>query len=90
MAKITYADIKNNFSREDLSRYDALCKRLIVVTHAKTNVQLWDMAQSGQEMRKILDELHTIRSRYVFLKDEKIFKVWSFNIKTKQREELEW
>ena len=90
MAKITYADIKNSFSKEDLSRYDALCKRLIAVTHAKTNVQLWEMAQPGQEMRKILDELHTIRSRYTFLKDEKIFKVWSFNIKTKQREELEW
>jgi hypothetical protein len=90
MAKITYADIKNQFSNEDLSRYDILCKKLVATTRGKTNVQLWEMAQTGQEMRNVLDELHAIRAGYDFLKNEKIFKVWSFNIKTKQREELEW
>jgi hypothetical protein len=90
MPKITYADIKNQFSKEDLSRYDILCKKLVAITLGKTNVQLWEMAQTGQEMRNVLDELHAIRARYDFLQDEKIFKVWSFNIKTKQREELEW
>jgi hypothetical protein len=90
MGKITYADIKKQFSEEDLSRYDILCKKLIAMSSGKTNAQMWEMAQPGREMREILDEVHSIRAKYEFLKNEKIFRVWSFNTKNGHREDLEW
>jgi hypothetical protein len=88
--KITYADIKEAFSQEDLTRYDALCKELVTLTRGKDKAELWQMAQPGQKMREVLDEIHALRAKYDFLKNEKIFRVWKFNSQTKQMDELTW
>ena len=88
--KITYADIKAAFTPDDLARYNTLCTELIELTRGKQNAELWDMAQPGQKLRGVLEEIHAVREKYDFLKGERIFRVWTFNIKSKQREELIW
>ena len=90
MSKITYEDIKKAFSQEDLARYNSLCTELITLTKGKSNAELWDMAQPPNRLPEVLDEIHAIRAKYDFLKDDPIFRVWTFDIKKKQREELSW
>ena len=90
MSKITFQDIQRAFTREDLERYNMLCRELIDLTKGKSNGELWDMAQPPNRLRQVLDEVHAIRSKYALLKDEPIFRVWTFNIKEKKREELWW
>jgi hypothetical protein len=89
-SKVTYKQIKKAFTRKDLDRYNVLCRELIQLAKGKSNGQLWDMAQPGQRLREVLDELHNIRSHYDFLRGEIIFRVWTPNIKEQKLDELVW
>ena len=90
MSKITYDDIERQFSKDDLSKYNSLCKKFVELTDGKNNIELWNMAQYPSELRAILDEIHTLREKYDFLKGEMFFKVWRLNAETNQYEELHW
>ena len=90
MSEITYDDIKRQFSKDDLTRYDLLCGRFVVLTNGKNNIELWNMAQHPSELRIVLDEIHTVRGKYDFLKGDTFFKVWRFNPNNSQYEELGW
>jgi hypothetical protein len=89
-SKVTYTQIKKAFTCKDLNRYNVLCRELIQLTQGKSKSQLWDMAQSGQRMREVLDELHEIRLLYDFLQDEVLFRVWQINVKEQKIDELKW
>ena len=90
MSKITYEDIRKGFTPEDLARYNSLCGELITLTKGRKDADLWDMAQPGNRLREVLDEVHAIRAKYDFLKGEIIFRVWTVNLEKKKREELTW
>jgi len=90
MSGITYDDIKRLFSKEDLTRYNLLCGEFVNLTNNKGNVELWNMAQYPSRLRTVLDEIHMIRQRYDFLKNEVFFRVWRLNPSNNQYEEMCW
>jgi hypothetical protein len=91
MAGITYDDIKRQFSKEDLQRYDLLCTEFVKLTDGKNNIQLWDIVQPPSRLRVVLDEIHAIRGEYAFLRGTPpVFKVWRVNPTTKTYEEICW
>jgi hypothetical protein len=90
MGEITYADIEKNFSKEDLIRYNLLCREFVKLTSGKNNIELWDLVQSPSRLRIVLDEIHTLRGKYDFLKGVMFFNVWRFNPQTAQKEEIRW
>jgi hypothetical protein len=90
MSEITYADIEKNFSKEDLAQYNLLCKEFVKLTSGKNNIELWNLAQSPSRLRTVLDEIHTLREKYDFLKGVMFFNVWRFNPQTAQKEEIRW
>ncbi len=90
MSEITYDDIERQFSKDDLSKYNSLCRKFVELTDGKNNIELWNMAQSPFELRRILDEIHTLREKYDFLRGEIFFKVWRLDPKTNRYEEVCW
>jgi hypothetical protein len=68
MAGITYDDIKRQFSKEDLRRYDSLCTEFVKLTDGKNNIELWNMVRHPSKLGTVLDEIHTLREKYAFLK----------------------
>jgi len=89
-AMITYEDIERLFSKDDLLRYNSLCREFVSLTDNKNNIELWNMAQYPSKLRTILDEIHILRDKYDFLKGETFFKVWRFDPNTKKYEEMCW
>lgn len=88
---ITYDDIKQRFSEGDLLRYNSLCKKFVELTDDKANSELWAMIQQEpSELKDILDEIHTLRETYDFLKGEMFFKVWRLNPNSGEYEEMVW
>jgi hypothetical protein len=90
MSEITYADIEKNFSKEDLAQYNVLCREFVKLTSGKNNIELWNLVQPPSRLRIILDEIHTLREKYDFLKGAMFFNVWKFNPQTAQKEEIRW
>jgi hypothetical protein len=90
MSEISYADIEREFSKDDLSKYNSLCRRFVALRDGKNNIELWKMVQDPSELRAILDDIHTLREKYDFLKGEMFFKVWRLDPNTNQYEEMCW
>lgn len=91
MSEITYEDIKRQFSEKDLRAYNLLCKEFVRLTANKNNQELWETVQNpSSALRIILDTIHKLRGKYDFLKDVEFFKVWNFNPKNNQYEEMHW
>ena len=90
MAEITYEDIKREFSEEDLVIYNTLCKEFVELADDKNNVELWDMVQPPSRLKTVLDEMHNLRQKYDLLKGELFFRVWRFDPKTEEYEEICW
>lgn len=90
MSEITYEDIERQFSKDDLLKYNSLCTKFVELTDGKNNIELWDMVQYPSRLRTILDEIHTLREKYDFLKGEMFFKVWRLNPNINQYEEMRW
>lgn len=90
MSEITYGDIEREFSKDDLSKYNSLCKRFVELTDGKNNIELWNMVQDPSELRTILDDIHALREKYDFLKGYMFFKVWRLNPNSNQYEEMCW
>ncbi len=88
--KVTYSDIEREFSKDDLFKYNSLCKRFVELRAGKNNIELWNMAQNPSEFRIILDDIHAVRGKYDLLKGETFFKVWRFDPNTSQYEEMCW
>ena len=89
MSEITYDDIKRLFSKDDLSKYDSLCTEFVKLTDDKNNIELWDMVQYPSKLRGVLDEIHTLREKYDFLKGSVFFKVWTLG-PDKLYQEIRW
>jgi hypothetical protein len=75
-SEITYDDIKQHFTDNDLARYNALCETFTKIVDGKDNSELWSLAQPSTMLRATLDGIHALRQRYGFLKGEWFFKVW--------------
>jgi len=77
MSEITYDDIEREFSKDDLSKYNSLCRKFVELADEKNNIELWNMVQQHHsELRDVLDEIHALRESYEFLKGELFFNVW--------------
>ncbi|MCL2140550.1 MAG: hypothetical protein FWH42_02565 [Dehalococcoidia bacterium] len=88
--KITFEQVEREFSPDDLKRYKVLCRGFFGIIKGKKAHELWDMAQPGQKLRKTLDEMSEIRSRYDFLKGQKFFRVWVPNMEEHRMDEMVW
>lgn len=88
-SEITYEDIERQFSKDDLARYNTLCREFVeLASNEKNKADLWETSQS--RFRTVLDEIHSLRQKYDFLKGEIFFKVWRFKPKTEEYEEICW
>jgi len=83
MGEITYDDIARQFSKEDLTLYNLLCSEFVKLTSGKNNMELWNLAQTPSKLRVTLDEIHSLREKYDFLKGVMFFNVWRFNPQSK-------
>jgi hypothetical protein len=82
MGEITYEDIERNFSKEDLTRYNLLCREFVTLTANKNNAELWNLVQSRSRLWAVLNEIHALRGKYDFLNGILFFKVWKVNPNT--------
>ena len=90
VSEISYSDIEREFSKDDLAKYNSLCRRFVELTDGKNNIELWNMVQDPSELRTILDDIHALRDKYDFLKGGTFFKVWRLDPNTNQYEEMCW
>ena len=90
MGEVTYKDIERLFSKDDLSKYNQLCREFVTLTDNKNNIELWDLVQPPSRLRAVLDGLHTLRGKYKFLEGSVFFKVWRLDPHTKRYEEICW
>jgi poly(A) polymerase Pap1 len=65
--ELTYEDLKNIFSKEDLNRNDKLCLTFAELTAGKNNIQLWEElveADAHSKLGQTLEEIQEIRKKY--------------------------
>ena len=74
---ITYNDIKQKFSKEDLQEYNVLCGKFVTLLGNKNNKERWDMIFDpviGTDFISILNKIEELRKRYNL--PGKFHKVW--------------
>ena len=74
---ITYEDIKEVFSSEDLAEYNRLCRRFTELVGDKNNIERWDMLFDpivGLELVSVLNRIEELRGKYSL--PGTFYKVW--------------
>jgi hypothetical protein len=64
---ITYSDIEKIFNKEDLKKYNRLCKDFVNLIGNKNNIEQWDMLlnpDTGLDLTSVLNRIEELRSKY--------------------------
>jgi hypothetical protein len=64
---ITYNDIEQLFSSQDLAEYNALCKRFVDLVEGKNNIEQWDVIFHpvlGPVLVSTLNRIEELRGKY--------------------------
>jgi hypothetical protein len=66
MSKITYAAIEKNFSKDDLVRYNSLCREFVQLTSGKNNIELWNFGTNCAIQRITLDDIAVVDNNVLY------------------------
>ncbi|MBN1366964.1 MAG: hypothetical protein JW967_03465 [Dehalococcoidales bacterium] len=80
---ITYDDIKNMLSPEDLAKYNEFCRQFARLVEGKNNKQLWEETEKPCELTYALMGIHKLMQKYNLIVEGKpFFKVWKGDVET--------